>query len=522
MELAVFGLLVVVALLAVLARWLHVPYPILLVIGGSLLGFFPGVPDVELDPDLVLLIFLPPLLYAAAFFSNLHELRRNVRHIGLLAIGLVAATMLAVATAAHMVIGLSWPVSFVLGALVAPTDVVAPAEIVRRLGVPRRIVTLIEGESLTNDWTALVLYRFAVAAVVSGSFSLWEAGPKFLLTGLGGVAVGVTAGAVIAAVRRRLDDPPTEITVSLLTAYAAYLPAEELGFSGVIAAVTVGIFMGARTSELTNATTRMQGFAVWEILQFLLNAVLFVLIGLQLPAVLDQLDGRSAGELAAWGVLVALVVICVRIAWVFAFTYLPRILSRQTRDDRYPVWKESLVVAWGGVRGSVSLAAALAIPTTVDAGGPFPDRDLLIFLTYCVIVATLVGQGLTLPLLIHVLGFEDDGLDRQEELLARVVAADRARERIEQLADEEWTHESTVRRLSAMYELRQRRFTSLRGGDESYEGRSAAFQRMTREIISSQRQALLELRNAGRITDEVMRRVERDLDLEESRLEAPV
>ena len=517
-----FGLLVVVALLAALARWIRVPYPILLVIGGSGLGFVPGIPEVELDPELVLLIFLPPLLYAAAFFSNLHEARRNVGPISLLAIGLVVATMVAVAVTAHVVIGLSWSVAFVLGAVVAPTDVVAPTTIIRRLGVPRRIVTVIEGENLTNDWTALVLYRFAVAAVVTGSFSLWEAGPRFLLTGIGGVAVGVAAGTVIAAIRRRLDDPPTEITVSLLTAYAAYLPAEELGFSGVIAAVTVGVFMGARTSELTNATTRMQGFAVWEILQFLLNAVLFVLIGLQLPAVLDELQGWSTGELLGWAVLVSVVVIVVRLVWVFAFAPLERFVSGPPggRDER-PPWPHLLVVAWSGMRGSVSLAAALAIPTTVDAGGPFPDRDLLIFLTYSVIVATLVLQGLTLPLVIRAVGLEDDGLDRQEELLARVVAADRARVRIEELADADWTNDDTVRRLRGMYEFRQRRFTSLRDGDETHEDRSAAYRRLTHAVIAAQREALLELRNAGRITDEVMRRVERDLDLEESRLEAP-
>ena len=522
LELFVFGLLVVVALLAVLARWLRVPYPILLVLGGSALGFLPGVPDVELDPDLVLLLFLPPLLYAAAFFANLHELRRNVRPIGLLAVGLVAATMVAVAATAHAVIGLDWSVAFILGAIVAPTDVVAPSAVIRRLGVPRRIVTIVEGESLTNDATALVLYRIAVAAVVSGSFELWEAGPRFLLASAGGVAVGLAAGWLVAAVRRHFDDPPTEITIALLTGYAAYLPAEELGFSGIVAAVTVGIYMGSRTSELTTATTRMQGTAVWEILRFILEAVLFVLIGLQLPDVLDSLDGFAAADLLAWGALVSVVVIVTRLVWVFAFTYLPGALRPRRRDQGSPApWTHALLVAWSGVRGAVSLAAALAIPVSIDAGGPFPDRDLVIFLTYCVILGTLVLQGLTLPVLIRVLGLEDDGLDREEELLARVVSADRARERLEELADEDWTNDDTVERLRGMYGFRQRRFTSLRDGDGDYEGRSEAYQRLTREAIDAQREALLDLRDAGRITDEVMRRVERDLDLEESRLDAP-
>jgi len=511
-ELVLLGLLLAVAVLAVVARWIRVPYPILLVLGGSALGFAPGVPDISLDPDLVLLIFLPPLLYSAAFFANLHELRRNVGSISLLAFGLVLVTMSVVAVVAHEVVGLDWAVAFTLGAVVAPTDAVAPITIVRRLGVPRRIVSVIEGESLTNDWTALVLYRFAVAAVVSGSFSLAEAGPKFLLTGLGGLAIGLGVGWAVAWVRYRLDDPPTEITIALLTGYAAYLPAEELGFSGVIAAVTVGIYMGSQTSRLTTPTVRMQGFAVWEIIQFLLNAFLFVLIGLQLPTVLDGLEGRSAGELAGYAALVGAVVIAARFAWLFAFTSLmrpPRIPGRQVT-----------LIAWAGMRGGVSLAAALAIPLTVDGGGAFPDRDLVIFLTYAVIFATLVLQGLTLPAVVRALGLEEDGLDREEELHARVQTALRGRERIEELSGEEWVNADTAVRLRGLYEWRHRRFSAQAEGDGAeYDERSAAYQRLLREIIAAERQTLSSLRNEGRITDEVARRVERDLDLEESRLE---
>ena len=511
-ELVLFGLLLAVAVLAVVARWIRVPYPILLVLGGSALGFAPGMPDVELDPDLVLLIFLPPLLYAAAFFANLHELKRNLRPIGLLAFGLVLATMGAVAVIAHEVMGLDWAVAFTLGAVVAPTDAVAPLTIVRRLGVPRRVVTVLEGESLTNDWTALVLYKFAVAAVVTGSFSLAEAGPRFLLTGLGGLGVGLAVGWLIANLRERLDDPPTEITISLLTAYAAYLPAEELGFSGVIAAVTVGIYMGSQTSRVTTPTVRMQGFAVWEILQFLLNAFLFVLIGLQLPGVLDGLEGRSTGELAGYAVLVGVVVIVVRIAWVFGFTA----VQGATRT----AWRPVAALSWSGMRGGVSLAAALAIPLTVDGGGAFPDRDLVIFLTYAVIFATLVVQGLTLPAVIRLLGLEEDGLDAEEELHARTQTARRARERVEELSGEEWVNPDTAVRLRGLYEWRQQRFSAQAEGDGGhYDQRSEAYQRLLREIIAAERATLRELRNEGRITDEVQRRVERDLDLEETRLE---
>src|SRR5687767_2289583 len=272
LELVIFGLLVGVAGLAVLARVFGVPYPIVLVVGGLALGYVPGIPQVELPPDLVLLIFLPPLLYGAAIFTSLRDLRADLRPITLNSVGLVLVTMLAVAAVAHLVIGLPWPVAFVLGAIVSPTDPVAPATILRELRAPRRLLTIIEGENLTNDWTALVLYRFAVAAVVTGTFSLWEAGGKFVLTGVGGLVVGLLVGRLIREVRRRIDDPPTEITISILSGYAAYLPAEELGASGVVAAVTVGIYMGWHTPELTTPIMRIQGVSVWEILTFLLNA----------------------------------------------------------------------------------------------------------------------------------------------------------------------------------------------------------------------------------------------------------
>ena len=527
-ELVLFGLLVAVAVLAVVARLVNVPYPILLVLGGLGAGFVPGVPSVTLDPEIVLLIFLPPLLYSAAFFANLRELRKNIRPITGLALGLVAATMVVVAVVAHAVIGLSWPVAFVLGAVVSPSDAVAPVAILRRLNVPRRVITIVQGENLTNDWTALVAYKFAVAAVVTASFSLADAAPQFVLTGVGGIAIGALVGTVIAAVRRRIRDPLTDITISLLTPYAAYLPAEQLGVSGVMAAVTVGVWLGWQASELTDHTTRLQLFAIWGILQFLLNAVLFVLIGLQLPSVLDGLSGSTA-ELAGYGALVAFTVAAVRILWVFGFTYLPRgVRGRLTGERVHQPAKETTLVAWSSMRGGVSLAAALAIPLTTDAHTAFPDRDLVIFLAFCVILGTLVVQGLLFPALIKALDLPEETLDADEELNARLETAFAAADRIEELSEEEWVYADTADRVRGLYAYRQRRFRTQIDGDgdgdgpglEDYEHRSDSYRRFMREVLGAERQRLRELRDQGEITDEVRRTVEYDLDLEQARLDS--
>ncbi len=523
LELVILGLLVAVAALSALAGRLRVPYPILLVIGGLGLGWVPDADEITLDPDLVLLIFLPPLLYGAAFFASPREMARNARPIALQAIGLVFATTFAVAAIAHWAIGLPWEVACVLGAIVSPTDAVAPAEIVRRLGVPRRLVTIVEGENLTNDWTALTVYKLAVAAVVTGTFSLGEATLEFVLTGVGGLAVGVAVGLFTRFVRARIDDPPTEITISLFTPYAAYLPAEELGLSGVIAAVTTGLYMGWYASQLTTPTTRLQLIAIWETVQFLLNAVLFVLVGLQLPGILDGLDGFGIGELTLYAVLVSAAVIVTRIVWTFALSWTVRQLDPRVRErSPKPNHRVTLVGAWCSMRGSVALAAALAIPLTVDGGGPFPDRDLLIFLTYSVILSTLVLQGLTLAPLIRWLKVEDDGIEAREELAARIHAADAAIARVEELEAEDWVHPDTAERTKGLYNFRRRRFAELKDGDGdgSIHDRSGRYQRLMHEVIAAAREALLRLRNEGRITDEVMRRVERDLDLEEARLDA--
>jgi CPA1 family monovalent cation:H+ antiporter len=376
---------------------------------------------------------------------------------------------------------------------------------------------VLEGESLINDGTALVAYKFAATAALGGSFSLMDASVEFVLGAAGGVLVGLVAGWLIAEIRRRLDDVPVEITISLLSGYAAYLPAERLGCSGVLAAVTCGIFVGWRAPHIARASMRLQGFAVWETLVFLLNALLFVLIGLQLRLILDGLDHSSPLALIGQAIAITVTVTLTRIAWVNITTFVIRALDRRPQQRaRRGDWRMRMVIGWAGMRGSVSLAAALAL------GSDFPQREVVLLMTFAVIFTTLVVQGLTLPTLIRRLGVRGDGVEEREELLGRRAAVDAALARIDELAGEEWTRDETAERMRLMYEYRGRRLAS-RAGDaddgEDYERRARKYQKMVRSVLDAQRAELVRLRNEGRISNEVMHRLERELDLEDERLE---
>jgi monovalent cation/hydrogen antiporter len=523
-EIVLAALFVSVAGLNAIARWLSVPYPIPLVLGGLVLGLLPGIPEIELEPDLVLVIFLPPLLYAAAFFSDLRALRSDLRPISLASIGLVLMTIGVVAVIGREVIGLSWPLSFALGAIVSPTDPVAATAIMRQLGAPRRLVNLIEGESLVNDATALVAYRVALSAAVGGSFSALDAGLEFLGAAAGGIAIGLVVGFVVAEIRQRLDDAPTEITISLLTAYAAFIPADELGLSGVLAAVAAGVYLGWRAPELITPQTRLQSTAVWEILVFLLNATLFILIGLQLPVIAEGLDAYTTGELVGYSTLVCAAVIGSRFVFVFTMPYVIRALDRRpSQRERRVGPRMRIVNGWAGMRGAVSLAAALALPRATEAGTPLPERDLILFVTFALILVTVVGQGLSLPLVIRRLGVQEEGAEEaNEEMQARFAASRAALQRLDELAIEEWTLDDTIERVRGLYEFRQRR-VKVRAGkmedEDGIEDRSLAYQRLMHELYLVQRRAVVELRNRGEISNDVMHRIERELDLEESRLE---
>lgn len=524
------------AALATLANRIKVPYPILLVLGGLVLGFVPGLPRVELAPDVVFLLFLPPLLYFSAIFTSWRDFRRHLRKISLLAVGLVLGTVCAVAAVAHWAVGLPWGAAFVLGAIVSPTDAVAATAIARRLGIPRRIVTILEGESLINDATGIVAYRVAVAAVVTGAFSLWQAGLQFVIGAIGGVTVGLAVGWLVVWARRHVsEEPNVQNTISLLTPFAAYLLAEEpshylwgqlglpgeFAFSGVLAVVAAGLYLARRVPYVVTPQTRLQGYAFWELVIFLLNGLIFALIGLQLGSIVERLSGSEyeVAQLLLYAGLISLTVILVRFFWVFSTAYFPRWEGRSLRwPDPLPSPRGGTVIAWSGMRGVISLAAALSLPLTVEGGAPFPGRDLILFLTFAVILATLVVQGLSLPALIR--GLQDDGTAEREEVQGRIAVAESALARLEELAEEEWVREDTAERVRALYNYRRRRFVARLDGDEDgLEDRSTAYQRLLSELLRAQRQTLLRLRDEGEIGDEVMHQIERDLDLEESRLE---
>lgn len=522
-DLVLVGMLAAVAFFLIVAQRSQLPYPILLVVGGAALGFMPGAPDTVLDPKLVLVIFLPPLLYSAAFFSSLRDLRDNLRPITMLSLGLVTATVLGVAVVAHALIdGMGWAAAFTLGAVLSPTDPVAATAIAGRLGAPRRFVTVVEGESLVNDSTALIAYKFAVAAAVTGAFSLPDALGTFAMNAVAGVAIGLAVGAGIAEIRRRTDDAPTEITISVLTPYFAYLPAEAAGVSAVLAAVSAGIYLGWYSPQLITPMTRIQAFSFWEILVFILNAALFILVGLELPHILDAArESHGDGQLALYGGVVALTVIVVRFLWVYPTSYLPRVLSGRLRSKSPPDAGQLLLVAFTGMRGAVSLAAALAIPETIDSGAPFPDRDLIIFLVYVTILVTVVGQGLLLGPLIRALSVPDDEAHANREAKARIKAARAAIARIDELIEEDWVREETATRMRGLYEFRVRRFGARfdEEDDGEIEAGSQAYQRLRAKVLAAERAEIIRLRNTGAINDEIMRRIERDLDLEHARLE---
>lgn len=515
------GLLGAVTVLAGAARRVGVPSPIVLVVCGVLVGLVPGLPAVELDPDLIFFVFLPPLVYGAGFNSSARDLRAQARRIGVLAIGLVAATTVAVAVAMKVVVpGFGWPEAFVLGAILAPTDPVAAVSIMNRLRVDPRLSAIVEGESLVNDGTGLVLYRLAVAATVTGTFSLLHGAWELVGTGVGGVGLGLLVGFVVNHVRGRVDDAPIEITLSLFTPYAAYIAAEAIGASGILAAVAAGLYLGAQRDGLFSATARIEAQGFWSALMFMLESTLFLLMGLQFRDVAQGIEGLNEARVVLTVLVTLVVVLGLRVVWMFSVgPLLRRAIPGDPREEPPELTAgERLVAGWSGIRGGVSLAAALAIPATVDGGDAFPQRELIIFTVFCVIVVGLLVQGLTLPALITRTGIgRDEADDVADEARARAAAATAALERLDELAGED---DRATGHLRELYEARLEHANA--SPDERGDGdreHVEAFQRLREELLRSERAALHELHARGEISEDALRTVERDLDLQEARLD---
>lgn len=515
-----------ICLAGLLAERTGIPSPVLLVLGGLAVAALPGSATIELDPQVVLVLVLPPLLYGTALEASLLDIRRNARPVGLLSIGLVAFTALTVGTVAHLVVpGLPWAAALALGAIVAPPDAVAAISIGRRVGMPARLQTLIEGEGLLNDATALVLYQVAVAVAVGGHFS--AAGTAWLLvrTSLGGLAVGLTVAWLVKQVRRRLEEPLVENVLSLTTPFLAYLPAERLHVSGILAVVVSGLVLGHANPTLLSSTSRLQTQPVWRLVVFLLEGGVFLLIGVQLPGILAGLGAYGPGELTIWGLAVVLTVLVSRPLWVIPGTYLPRRLSRRLRErEPAPPGSTVAVLCWAGMRGVVSLAAAFALPLETDVGTPFPQRDLLLFLVFVVILTTLVLQGLTFGRLLRALGLRPD---RQGLLLAQASAQQsavraalvRLDEAVAADPDDAPVADRLRRVAEARADARWERLAEVDGAAD--ETPSAAWRRLRVLMLEAERAELLRLRDGGRLPDEVMREMQRALDLEEAALSLP-
>jgi CPA1 family monovalent cation:H+ antiporter len=514
-------LLVAVLVLMAAARRFLVPYPIFLVLGGLGLSLLPRVPVIHLDPDLVFLIFLPPLLWAAAYFTSLRDFRANLRPILLLAVVLVAVTTVAVAAIARAVVpGMGWPVALALGAIVSPPDAVAATAIARRLRIPHRLVTILEGESLVNDAAALVLYRVAIAAAVTGTFAPGTVLPQFVLAAAGGVAVGLLVGAATRWALRHTDDSLASVAITLLAPYMAWVAGERLHVSAVLACVTGGLYVRQALSELAAPAMRLQARAVWDVLLFVLNGVIFVLIGLQLGAIRESGLPSSLGHLVLQGALVSAAAIGIRLLWVPLGVAIPRLLSPALRRrDPFPPWSHVLVLAWTGMRGIVSLAAALALPLTTASGAPFPFRNEVILLTFAVILATLVIQGLSLTPLIRALDMGEDNLLELEEARARETAARAGLARLDDLTREPWVPREGVDRLRATYTQRARQASPIDPGDGDASARlQAALRRLRHETLTAERRAVIALRDQGAISDDVLHRIEQELDVEALRI----
>ncbi|HEY5086615.1 MAG TPA: Na+/H+ antiporter [Gemmatimonadaceae bacterium] len=531
----ILTLLAVSATVQMLARRLSVPYPSLLVIGGLALTFIPGLPRIDSDPELLFLIFVPPLLYWTALTTSVRELRDVIGPVARLSTVLVLLTMTVVAVVVHALSSeFSWASAFLLGAIVAPPDPIAATAVIVPLGVSRRITSVLEGEGLLNDATALVAYRVALTAALTGTFSASQASVRLLTAGVAGAAIGLVVGWLIVVFRRTVTGrlPIVENTLSLLSPFLAYIPSDAIGASGVIAVVTLGLYLGRQDPKSMAPASRVQAEAMWTMLTFLLESLIFIMIGLELPYIMQGLHGHALPTLLFYAAIVTLVCIAVRFAWVGISVMILRAGRRRKHAKIEPAWNEGALVAWAGMRGGDSLVIALAIPFVTHANMPIPARNLIVFITFCVIFVTLVVQGMTLSPIVKLLGLHRDTSGQAEETAARIAQADAAIHVINELAAHDGPEARVAKSVKPRYTARLKRWTARRDGradDATTEeqeaaddmaGVSDAVNRVNERIIGAQRDSLIKLRESETISDDVLRQLQRELDLEAMLLES--
>jgi len=522
-------LMTVLVILSAFADKIKLPYPVLMIFAGLAIGFIPFLPDLQLDPEIVFLIFLPPLLYDAAFRTSWYDFKKEIRTISTLAVTLVFFTTVTVAAAAHYFIpGFDWPISFVLGAIISPPDAVAASSVIKGLGLNKKVITVIEGESLVNDASALIAYRYAVLAVLTDSFILWKASLQFILVAGGGVAIGFAVGYLLVFAHKKIhDNSLIETSLSLLTPFVAYLLAEELHVSGILAVVTAGIFISWHSREIFSSLTRLRTSGVWETLIFLLNGIVFILIGMQLPAMVKNLSSTTIYKLIGYGVIISLVTMTIRIIWVFVGAFHQHILKRKKiiiDQEEETDWKNVLIVAWTGTRGVVSLATALALPFTMHNGEAFPKRHSILLLAFSVILITLFVQGLTLPLLIKWLKIKPATVQQQmEEDSLNLLLTESSLGYINNVLSHE-INEVALERIKKQFEFNykllfnRKQYTLQKKQIESQLNSVNEYLNAQLKLISFQRELLLKFQNEDRFGEESLSKIERELDIEELRV----
>jgi CPA1 family monovalent cation:H+ antiporter len=517
-----------ITFLAVLNKKRNFPFAIILVLSGIVISLIPGLPNISLKPDVIFLIFLPPLLYGAAWNTSWHDFKAAIRPISLASIGLVFFTTAAVAVAAHyMIPDFSWSLSFLLGAIVSPPDAVAATSITKGLGLHPRLIAILEGESLVNDASGLIAYKYALTAIMAGNFILWQAGLNFIWVAVAGIAIGLAIGYITYIIQKKFFcDPVLEVTLTFLTPFASYLLAEQVHVSGVLAVVTTGLFLSFRSAEIFSNESRIMAYAVWEVVLFILTALVFVLIGLQLRDVVKGISNYAWHSLVLYALVVSLVVIVVRFIWVVPAAMLPRILSKRIRETEPFDARNLVIFGWAGMRGVVSMAAALAIPLTLKDGSPFPQRDLVIYLSFCVILSTLMLLGFTLKWIIRKLKIDPYSLVAEEyEVRTQVVST-----AIAYIEDNlSLTSEELLNNIKSKYEVKYNRLqktdlpSNYFGGGKTLAGSIFnEFTKMQIDLIAIERNTIKQLHRRGKANEEILRKIERELDLEETRLKLEV